>query len=59
MTDGQFRQLNGPYLAEQETLKDQSAELEEDPAGQRYELDNTRNFPAVVDHRIEVPELIL
>ena len=59
LTDEQFQQLNGRYLAEQETLKEHTAHLETELAKQQDELDNVGNFLAVVDRHLEVPGLML
>ncbi|MBC8530313.1 DUF4368 domain-containing protein [Gehongia tenuis] len=57
LTDEQFRQLNGRYLEEQETLKGRSAELEAGLAKEQDELNNIGKFLAIVDRHIEVTEL--
>lgn len=59
LTDEQFQQLNGRYLAEQETLKEHTAHLETELAKQQDELDNVGNFLAVVDRHLEVPGRML
>ena len=59
LTDEQFQQLNGRYLAEQETLKEHTARLETELAKQQDELDNVGNFLAVVDRHLEVPGRML
>lgn len=57
LTDEQFQQLNGRYLAEQETLNEHIARLETELAKQQDELNNVGNFLAIVDRHLEVPEL--
>lgn len=57
LTDGQFKQLNGRYLAEQEALKGHISRLETELAGQQDELDSVGNFLAIVDRHLEMPEL--
>ncbi|MFR2466136.1 MAG: DUF4368 domain-containing protein, partial [Clostridia bacterium] len=57
LTDEQFQQLNGRYLAEQETLKTRAFCFEAELAKQQDELDNVGNFLAIVDRHLEVPEL--
>ena len=57
LTDEQFQQLNGRYLAEQESLKASASCLETELANQQNELDNAGNFLAIVDRHLEVPEL--
>lgn len=57
LNDGQFTQLNGRYLAEQETLKAKSAELETALSQEQDELKNIGNFLAIVDRHLNVPEL--
>lgn len=57
LTDEQFRQLNGRYLAEQENLKAGACCLEAELTNQQNELDNVGNFLAIVDRYLEVPEL--
>lgn len=57
LSDGQFKQLNGRYLEEQETLNARSAELETALFQGQDELDSIENFIAIVDRHIEVPEL--
>ena len=59
LTDEQFQQLNGRYLAEQETLKEHTARLETELTKQQDELDTVGNFLAVVDRHLEVPGLML
>lgn len=59
LTDEQFQQLNGRYLAEQETLKEHIAHLETELAKRQDELDNVGNFLAVVDRHLEVPGRML
>lgn len=44
LTDVQFKQLNGRYLAEQETLNEKGAELEQQLAKEQDELDNIEKF---------------
>ena len=57
LTDEQFQQLNGRYLAEQESLKAGAFCLEAELTNQQNELDNVGNFLAIVDRHLEVPEL--
>lgn len=57
LTDEQFQQLNGRYLAEQETLKASASCFEAELAKRQDELDNVGNFLAIVDRHLEVPEL--
>lgn len=57
LTDEQFQQLNGRYLAEQETLNEHIARLETELAKQQDELNNVGNFLAIVDRHLDVPEL--
>ena len=57
LTDEQFQQLNGRYLAEQENLKAGAFCLEAELAKQQDELDNVGNFLSIVDRHLEVPEL--
>ena len=57
LTDGQFKQLNGRYLAEQEALKGHISRLETELAVQQDKLDSVGNFLAIVDRHLEVPEL--
>lgn len=57
LTDKQFQQLNGRYLAEQETLNEHIARLETILAKHQDELNNVGNFLAIVDRHLEVPEL--
>ncbi len=57
LTDEQFQQLNGRYLAEQERLKAGACCLEAELTNQQNELDNVGNFLAIVDRHLEVPEL--
>lgn len=57
LTDEQFQQLNGRYLAEQETLNEHIARLETVLTKQQDELNNVGNFLAIVDRHLEVPEL--
>lgn len=59
LTDEQFQQLNGRYLAEQETLKEHIAHLETELAKRQDELDSVGNFLAVVDRHLEVPGRML
>lgn len=54
LNDGQFTQLNGRYLAEQETLNAKCAELER---ALSIEQDNIGNFLAIVDRHLNVQEL--
>lgn len=57
LTDEQFQQLNGRYLAEQETLKARASCFEAELAKRQDELDNVENFLAIVDCCLEIPEL--
>lgn len=57
LTDEQFQQLNGRYLAEQETLNEHIARLETELAKQQDELNNVGNFLAIVDRHLDMPEL--
>ena len=57
LTDEQFQQLNGRYLAEQETLNEHIARLEAELVKQQDELDNVGNFLAIVNRHLEVSEL--
>ena len=57
LADKQFQQLNGRYLAEQETLNEHIARLETILAKHQDELNNVGNFLAIVDRHLEVPEL--
>ena len=57
LTDEQFQQLNGRYLAEQETLNEHIARLGTELAKQQDELNNVGNFLAIVDRHLDMPEL--
>ena len=57
LTDGQFRQLNGRYLAEQEALNGHTSRLVTELARQQDELDNVGNILAIVDRYLEMSAL--